>query len=97
MLSLPLPLPCYDIIYMAIDSIFLLVIILSALCIPTSICIILYEDDFLNFLGTKLYLFFFFGIVFLVCKLYTKKYKYTVPITISLLTISILSFAYANN
>ena len=90
-------LPCFDIIYMAIDAMFLLALILGALCIPTSICIILYEEDILHFLGTKLYLFFIFCIVFLVCKLYTKKYKYTVPITISLLTISILSFAYANN
>lgn len=90
-------LPCFDIIYMAIDSIFLLVLILGALCIPTSICIILYEEDFLHFLGTKLYFLFFFGMVFLVCKLYTKKYKYTVQITLFLLTSSILSFGYMNN
>ncbi len=88
-------LPCYDIIYMAIDAMFLLALILGALCIPTSFCIILYEDDILYKLGTKLYLFFIFSIVFLVCKLYTKKYKYT--ITLSLLTMSILLFAYANN
>ena len=88
-------LPWYDIIYMAIDAMFLLALILGALCIPTSFCIILYEDDILYKLGTKLYLFFIFSIVFLVCKLYTKKYKYT--ITLSLLTMSILLFAYANN
>ena len=90
-------LPCFDIIYMAIDAMFLLALILGALCIPTTFCIILYEDDILYKLGAKLYLFFIFSIVFLVCKLYTKKYKYTVPITLSLLTMSILLFAYANN
>ena len=87
----------FDFAYMAIDCVFLLVLILGAICIPTSFCIILYEEDFLHFLGAKLYLFFIFSIVFLVCKLYTKKYKYTVPITLSLLTMSILLFAYANN
>ena len=90
-------LPSFDIIYMVIDAMFLLALILGALCIPTTFCIILYEDDILNILGAKLYLFFIFSIVFLVCKLYTKKYKYTIPITLSLLTMSILLFAYANN
>ena len=90
-------LPCYDIIYMVIDATFLLALILGTLCMPTSLCIILYEEHILHFLGTKLYLFFIFSIVFLVCKLYTKKYKYTVPISLSLLTMSILLFAYANN
>jgi len=90
-------LPSFDIIYMVIDAMFLLALILGALCIPTTFCIILYEDDILNILGAKLYLFFIFSIVFLVCKLYTKKYKYTVPISLSLLTISILSFTYMNS
>ena len=92
-----LSLSCFDIIYMAIDAMFLLALILGALCIPTITCIFIYEEDILHFLGTKLYLFFIFGILFLVCKLYTKKYKYTVPISLSLLTISILLFGYVNN
>lgn len=87
----------YDIIYMAIDAIFLLALIIAALCFPTTFCIILYEENILDLLGTKLYLFFIFSIVFLVCKLYTKKYKYTIPFSLSLLTMSILLFAYANN
>ena len=87
----------FDIVYMVIDAMFLLALILGALCIPTTFCIILYEDDILYKLGAKLYLFLIFSIVFLVCKLYTKKYQYTVQITLSLLTMSILLFAYANN
>lgn len=92
-----LSLSCFDIIYMAIDAMFLLALILGALCIPTITCIFIYEENILYFLGTKLYLFFIFSIVFLVCKLYTKKYKYTVPISLSLLTISILLFTYMNS